>query len=545
MLAEWAIASALRSPKPGAAAGGPHFAALTLAAPARWRSFLVSLALHGAALALLAPVSEFLSAVSPEGWIRRARLIPPVEIRVPERLYLATPGGNRRLPRLRKAVARSRPLPRTALEPAAGTRRLRRFELPPLPVRKSDLTLLQPEFPLDLPVLSDVRLPQFFFWAPVPMTPAARIRRPFIQPGHSEPFAQAPRMDAPPQLEAPNWETTAALLRVASALKGRPDPLLAPATSLPVRMLQPDPLPPPKAHVAIDRSLGDPTAILALTSSPKPLREELLVPPGNQLGVLPDGFAMVERAGAAERAATMAKPAGEPMPSPAASSRAPASTATGRGVEAAAAAAEKRGETTPSPAAAESRVETAAAPAEAVPAAGNRAEPGSPPPAPLPAGTVQVVHPTNGVFDVVVVQPSAADGPFESSGALSGRPVYSVFLQVGGPKEWILQYCLPGEDSQDTTVTGSVVRLGNPAPLTAPYPRVTYLPVLQARLGAHLMIHGFLDPVGHFGGLEVLRAADQEEGKTVLPVLEHWEFRPALRDGAPVRVEILLAIPRS
>ncbi|MEK7407282.1 MAG: hypothetical protein AAB225_19580 [Acidobacteriota bacterium] len=538
MFAEWAIASALGSPKPRAPAGGPHFATLTLPAPARWRSFLASLALHGAALALLAPVSEFVSAVSPEGWIRRARLIPPVEIRVPERLYLATPGGNRRLPRLRKAVARSRPLPRTALEPAAGQRRLRRFELPPLPVRKSDLTLLQPEFPLDLPVLSDVRLPQVFFWAPVPMTPAARIRRPFILPGHSEPFAQAPRMDALPQLEAPNWETAAALLRVASALKGPQDWLLAPATSMPVRMLQPDPLPPPKTHVAIDRSLGDPTAILALTSSPKPLREELLVPPGNQLGVLPDGFATVERAGtaeragAAERAATMAKPpAEEPAPSSVARSSAPASGATGRGVEAA-------------PAAAESRVETAATPAEAVPAAGNRGEPEAAPPTALPAGTVQVVHPTNGVFEVVVVHPSAADGPFESSGALSGRPVYSVFLQVGAPKEWILQYCIPGEESQDTTVAGGVVRLGNPAPLTAPYPRVTYLPVLQARPGAHLMIHGFLDPVGHFGGLEVLGAADQEEGKAVLPVLERWEFRPALRDGAPVRVEILLAIPR-
>jgi hypothetical protein len=29
----------------------------------------------------------------------------------------------------------------------------------------------------------------------------------------------------------------------------------------------------------------------------------------------------------------------------------------------------------------------------------------------------------------------------------------------------------------------------------------------------------------------------------VLTCLAHWEFRPATRDGVPVRVEILLAIP--
>ena len=53
---------------------------------------------------------------------------------------------------------------------------------------------------------------------------------------------------------------------------------------------------------------------------------------------------------------------------------------------------------------------------------------------------LRVLHPNNGVFDVVVVQSSGAEAFPEASAALSGRPIYTVYLQVGAPKEWIMQY---------------------------------------------------------------------------------------------------------
>ena len=135
------------------------------------------------------------------------------------------------------------------------------------------------------------------------------------------------------------------------------------------------------------------------------------------------------------------------------------------------------------------------------------------------------------------------DGAIETSGALSGRPVYSVFLQVGAPRQWILQYCVPGED-QSMVVTGGVVRLSSPAPLAAPYPKVTYLPPVRPKPGSYLLIHGYLNTAGRFEALQPLRGVDREEAAAIIPVLERWEFRPAMREGQPVRIEILLAIPR-
>jgi hypothetical protein len=154
-----------------------------------------------------------------------------------------------------------------------------------------------------------------------------------------------------------------------------------------------------------------------------------------------------------------------------------------------------------------------------------------------------VVHPTSGVFDVVV-QSSGADGFPESAGVLTGKPIYSVYVNVGATKEWILQYCIPAGEAQEANVTGGVVRLDSPSPLVAPYPRVTFRPPLKKRQGpSYVMIHGFLDVNGRLEGLKVLGVSGAEESPGIVPVLQQWEFRPVTQDGRPVRVEILLAIP--
>jgi hypothetical protein len=153
-----------------------------------------------------------------------------------------------------------------------------------------------------------------------------------------------------------------------------------------------------------------------------------------------------------------------------------------------------------------------------------------------------MVHPTGGVFDVVV-QSSGPEGFPESAGVLSGKPIYSVYLAVGAPREWILQYCIPAEEADSAEVVGGVVRLGNPAPLTAPYPRTTFRPPPHHRPGGYLMVHGLIAANGRFQDLRVLGAGDPQDNAHVIAVLEQWEFRPATRQGRPVHVEVLLAIP--
>jgi hypothetical protein len=142
-----------------------------------------------------------------------------------------------------------------------------------------------------------------------------------------------------------------------------------------------------------------------------------------------------------------------------------------------------------------------------------------------------------------VVQSSGLEGFPESAGVLSGKPIYSVYLAVGAAKDWILQYCIPAADDRSVVVSGPIIRLGTASAPTAPYPRVTLRPEVRPRPGHYVMVHGFIDAEGRFQELRILGVTDAYETQVVLMVLGQWQFRPSMRDGQAVRVEMLLAIP--
>ena len=156
---------------------------------------------------------------------------------------------------------------------------------------------------------------------------------------------------------------------------------------------------------------------------------------------------------------------------------------------------------------------------------------------------IRVEHPVNTTFDVVVQ--SASDLGFnESVGALSGQPVYTVYLNVGAPKAWLMQYCIPKEASGAVQVVAGAVNIGNPAPLKAPFPLVTILPpaTMVPRTG-YIIVHALLDAAGLIKEPTVLRAPNASFKAPILAELSKWQFRPAVRNGGPVAVEVLLAIP--
>ena len=103
----------------------------------------------------------------------------------------------------------------------------------------------------------------------------------------------------------------------------------------------------------------------------------------------------------------------------------------------------------------------------------------------------------------MVVQSSTSETFSEGAEALSGRPIYTVYLQVGAPREWILQYCVP--NMAGPVQTGGLVTLGNPEPVGAPYPMVTVRPPEDWRHGRdYLLVHGFLDESGRFRDMTIL-----------------------------------------
>ncbi len=521
-----------------------YFVGLSPEAPSRWRSFCLSFVVHLLGFFLAPPITMWVAHV-PEASdrgssMRRERLLGTVRLRVPEQLYIASSGSL--IPPYKPASARKRvgaPPGQAApsAQPAGGRQgrrpghRQRRFELPPLSRRANvQQSILQPQFAEELPAPRDVRLPEVFFWnLPGPLQ---QIAKPFVMPGHAIPPTQPRRLDAPPVLEMPNpgqsvlapggSPQTQALLRIPAQSQ----------SAMPIQTSESDV---PHPGVSSDPIPGDPTSILSLTSNPMPLREFLTIPPGNQIGPTGGGAAEgstsgTDAGGGAGRAGagTGTNGLGE--------GTGPGGTGRSGGGSGGPGGAGESGGSGGASSAGSSLGTTAGAPSSATPLGAIRSA------AIAAAARTRIVHPPTGVFDIVV-QSGGQDAFPESAGILSGRPIYSAYLQVGARKDWIVQYCIPAEDSQTAEVSESVVRLGSDAPLVAPYPRVTMRPQVHWRAGTYLMVHGIISADGTLQALQVLGANDPHESAAVLAVLELWEFRPAMQQGRPVRVEFLLAIP--
>jgi hypothetical protein len=163
----------------------------------------------------------------------------------------------------------------------------------------------------------------------------------------------------------------------------------------------------------------------------------------------------------------------------------------------------------------------------------------------LPETTVpslsRVDHPRNGGFDVVIVQTSPEALLPEGNETMSCQPVYTVYLHVGDRQEWVLYYC--AADAR-TVQSGNVVTLGDPRPLTAPYPRTSFLPERMPVSGTErlVFIHGLIDEKGRVRNPRVLgeKISDCEP---LLEALMLWRFRPARRGPEAARVEVVLAVP--
>jgi hypothetical protein len=526
-------------PRP-AAPGLPLFTVLELRPKPRWRVFFASAVSHAVCLVLLFLLSDLFSNNNDDDYLARQFAGHPLVIRLPEHIYLApaqgrNPSSVARLERTQSVSLRRKDLRKYAetgseaksiaapsLHPAAAQAGLfsvmtpeppppqaepRKFELPNLPLRETaSQTVLQAELPPDIPPAVDRRLPDLVFWDSDRSRPPDRP----IEPGNLTAKLETPKLNSTPRLEAPNRESLTSDFRVASTSAALPSSLPLPptATTMPVRLLEPSEN--TTGPTSIDPFTGTPVHVMAVSPDPAPLSDALkalFIPPGNQLARLPGAAPMLGFSGL------------------------------GNG----------SGDSGASFASSESGAGPAGAPGSpellhALPGDGHifglLSSPG------LNGTPLRILHPAGGVFDVVVVQTSTSDAFSEGAQALSGRPIYTVYLEVGAPKEWILQYCLP--NITGPVQTGSLVNLGNPGPMSAPYPAVTVRPPEDWQHGSsYLLVHGFLDESGRLRDMKILDSQNQQAPTTdaLLEYLPYWEFRPAVVDGHPVKVEVILAVP--
>jgi hypothetical protein len=151
--------------------------------------------------------------------------------------------------------------------------------------------------------------------------------------------------------------------------------------------------------------------------------------------------------------------------------------------------------------------------------------------------SVRISVPKEGHFGYVIVGSSIEEQYPEMVGIWGGRLAYTVYLHVGLPKTWILQYALPPE--VEAASAGHAMRPD------APWPYVMVRPhFASGDVDADaVMVHGYVNTAGRFEKLAVVFPPDFTQSNFIVDSLQQWEFRPATQGGQVAAVEVLLIIP--
>jgi hypothetical protein len=479
-------------------------------------------------------------------------------------------------------------LPEPEPAPAEPKRGIPRTFIPPEVKRApiAEQTLIQPQSPPDL-VPPPTQLPSFRVMTTQSLP---KLPKPFVSPGRPEPVPPAPVPTVTPLPE--------------ELVSARPVPAAFQARlTLPRTPPPPEPPKPNAPDVPPPTPAGDSLNIMSLTNRDTPLKERLIVPPGNvaqeagaDTRASASGTAMnLRRSGPGDASPTSTTtastaPASTAPASAAPASAAPAPTATARSASSSATESTRSGAASSnSTSKAADRAATSTAGATAASAA-NPSEPGkgrgangegsgaapsgvtkngdptavavgparregSTDPsakgnAPSGSGTGTgtpgggiIVRAPNGAFDTMVVQSSSLDQYPEGRALLTGRPIYSVYISAGTARDWTLFFCIP--NSKPAPLNGPVVQLGaSAAQVSAPFPTKLVKPAITLpSWEKYVLVYGVVTPEGHVENLRVVRSIQPEIDKALLASLADWEFRSAKKDGVAVSVEFLLSIP--
>jgi len=350
-------------------------------------------------------------------------------LRLPDRVFIAVTVASSKLQPKEKSTRRP-------AVPASSAKRLtsptRQRTAPPLPP-----VLLQPNRPVTTEVKS-LKLPSFIYWSASQMPPPPKP----IDPGSvagDHPGAVTRRVRP---ITPPNKELRPSAVSVAggTAAKAQPPLALPPEASSGPWALIAHGEATPDAEGKMLHAAGEPLAVSSSSASPSGRKEVVEVPPVNMPGSSLRGHSG-QGGQSAANGSRQENAHGVGSTSPAASTSAGASSPGTPGASA-----------NSSPGV--RILNTRSGPVEV---------------RELPDGSQQWRFPSNGSFDVVIVQHSAGATIPEAEPLLTGWPVQTVYLTLGEAKEWVMQYCVPASAGAPATQSGMVVSLAKPAKLEAPY----------------------------------------------------------------------------
>jgi hypothetical protein len=489
-------------------ASSPDYALFTsIVAPGHnWAPAAIgSVVLHLLAVVCSVLLQTYLPLLHPESLdgLRTVSLIP---LRSSQRLYYFV--EPRDPPPVQRAAAPAPSLARPAPR-RAGLRLPPGITLPPLPQPpRANSILVQPSTSL-----ADIvaPLPAVTAWTPRER-PAPRT---FIQPGRASTTPETQTLDAPPSLDRPSVEPFVSDVKIPRLPRlYAPALQLAPASTAPVRLLDAPRLSSETENAGIGRAGGDPANLIAAGLANLPPNTYANVPPGVAGAPAGDG-----PAGAGGEGGAAGGRRGGAGDSASASSGGGNSPGSGRGP----ANSPARGGVAGANASSGSRAASTEVALEVEPA--------------LPPGTRRITRPKDGRYTFMVMGSKPGEAFPETEGLLSGTLVYTVYLGVGTRPDWVLQYCLP--KASESVESGARSRVDPPFAFSMARPEVTF-----ESGDDRVFVHGMIDFTGKFQQLALVGDAAVGNWKDLLAALSLWQFRPAMRDGRPIAVEVLLIIPR-
>jgi hypothetical protein len=129
--------------------------------------------------------------------------------------------------------------------------------------------------------------------------------------------------------------------------------------------------------------------------------------------------------------------------------------------------------------------------------------------------------------------------------ALNCGKIYTIFVTMPGTN-WSLEYCPHGGDAQpaQSSSVNTVVHLEKP--LLPPDATQKFdflrLPVSEDKKRKFIVLRGQIDENGDVGNVEIYSGLLPAMDEAARAAFSRWKFMPALRDGKPVAVDILVGI---
>jgi len=133
-------------------------------------------------------------------------------------------------------------------------------------------------------------------------------------------------------------------------------------------------------------------------------------------------------------------------------------------------------------------------------------------------------------------------------GALHCGKIYTIFLPASG-KNWTLQYCQTPAEGQSAArpkqTYSSVVRMEEG--IVPPEPELRFdfkrTPLPQEKLHKYVILKGRISEEGKVADLVVHQGLSDEMDAAAKRAFEQWTFKPAVRGGKPISIDILVGVP--